>query len=117
MRTRVAASIAVVLSIVLGVGFSAVSGLGRTSDFGILVGAVTDEAGATLPGVTITVSGPERRSALTNERGEFRFAGLLPGTYETRAELAGFHVSVTKVTVVAGRTERITVRMESSRNL
>ena len=113
MRTRVAASIAVVLSIALTVGFSAASGVGQTpGDRGSIVGTVTDENGSTLPGVTITLSGPERRTAITNERGGFRFAGLQPGTYETRAELAGFRVSVTKVTVVAGRTARLALRME-----
>ena len=112
MRTRVAASIAVVLSIAVTVGFSAASGVGlTTSDFGLIAGTVTDESGYALPGVTVTLSGPERRTATTNERGEFRFAGLLPGSYDLRAELAGFRISVTKVTVIAGRTERLGVRM------
>jgi Ca-activated chloride channel homolog len=113
MRTRVAASLAVVLSIVLGVGFSVASGLGRTtSEFGFLAGTVTDETGSALPGVTITITGPQRRTTVTNDRGEFRFPGLPPGSYEVRAALAGFRLSVTKVTVVGRRVERIAVRLQ-----
>lgn len=112
MRTRVAASVAVVLSIALTVGLAAAFAVGgQSSEFGSIAGTVTDPAGAALPGVTVTLTGPERRAGTTNERGEFRFGGLLPGLYEARAELAGFRAAVTRVTVVAGRTERMTVRM------
>ena len=115
MRTRVAASIAVVLSIALTVGLSITSGLTQaTSELGVLAGTIHDHTGTPVPGVTITLTGPERRTVITNARGQFIVAGLLPGVYEARAELAGFRASVTKVTVVAGRTERVIVRMEVS---
>ena len=50
-------------------------------DRGRIVGVITDTAGAVLPGVTVTLSGTESRTAVTNERGEFSFDNLLPGKY------------------------------------
>ncbi len=40
-----------------------------------------DSSGGTLPGVTVTLSGVEPRTTLTNDRGAFTFANLLPGAY------------------------------------
>ena len=48
------------------------------------MGVITDTAGAVLPGVTVTLSGTESRTAITNGRGEFSFDNLLPGKYTTR---------------------------------
>jgi Ca2+/Na+ antiporter len=73
MRTRVAASSAVVLlfaglvtlTTVASLAHSPVaSGLSRTNtsiDRGGITGRVTDSAGAALPGATVTLTGPERR--------------------------------------------------------
>ncbi len=58
---------------------------------GTIAGKVTDEQGGVLPGVTVTLTGARgSQSTVTDERGEYRFVGLTPGTYEVKAELSGF---------------------------
>ena len=56
-------------------------------------GAVRDADGGVLPGTTVTLSNTETgasRTSITNERGEYVFAGVAPGTYDLNVELAGF---------------------------
>ena len=79
MRTRMSA-VVVAISVLVAL-------IGAQSTRGQLAGTVKDVSGAVLPGVTITLSGTERRTAVTNDRGEFTFTNLLPGAYELRAEL------------------------------
>ena len=58
-----------------------------------VVGTVTDESKAVLPGVTVTathVSSGRTYNYVTNERGEYRLLGLGAGRYEIKAELSGF---------------------------
>jgi hypothetical protein len=72
-------------------------GLPSTADaqsgLGGLRGSVVDPQGGGLPGVTITAASPDAlrtQSDVTNERGEYRFNNLPPGTYSLTAELVGF---------------------------
>ncbi len=62
-------------------------------DAGIL-GAVTDESGAALPGVIVTATSPSLQvpsvSAVTDTRGEYRLSSLPIGTYAVEYALAGF---------------------------
>ena len=56
-------------------------------------GTVQDASGGVLPGVTVTVRSGETgvsRTSITGPEGRFVVAQLSPGTYEIRAELAGF---------------------------
>src|SRR5438093_6574405 len=80
------------VALVLGAGVvPAVAQTGQL--FGEMVGKVTDEQGAILPGVTVTLSGPAvmgGQISTTNERGQYRFPGVGSGTYELRFELSGF---------------------------
>src|SRR5215510_7902182 len=61
---------------------------------GNIIGTVTDDSGAVLPGVTVTLTssalpaGPV--STTTNDRGQYRFTQLNPGTYALTTSLAGF---------------------------
>jgi hypothetical protein len=58
---------------------------------GNLYGKVSDEAGAALPGVTVTLdTGEAPRVQVTNAQGEFRFLGLAPATYGLKAERQGY---------------------------
>jgi hypothetical protein len=81
-----------VLALLLSVGV--VSAAAQTGQlFGEIVGRVTDEQGAILPGVTVTLSGPAVMGvqiSTTNDRGQYRFPGVGSGTYELRFELSGF---------------------------
>lgn len=58
-----------------------------------LSGTVSDESGATLPGVTVTatlIATGTTRSTTTQASGSFLMPALDPGVYEVRVELAGF---------------------------
>src|SRR4029453_16448469 len=60
-------------------------------------GTVTDPSQAVLPGVTVTmtlVATGAITSKVTDEKGEFAFTFLTPGTYTVKLELPGFKTSV-----------------------
>ena len=74
--------------------------------FGELVGQVTDDQGGVLPGVTVTLTGRAAMgapTAVTNERGIYRFPAVNSGTYTLTFELAGFAQSVREDIVVPVR--------------
>lgn len=61
---------------------------------GNLFGKVIDEQGAPLPGATVTLSGGGAPLVqTTDEKGEFRFPSLSPGSYAVTAQLEGFQVT------------------------
>jgi Carboxypeptidase regulatory-like domain len=58
-----------------------------------VTGRVTDPTGAIIPGVEITITNTATgnvRTVLTNELGVYTATQLAPGTYNIKAELAGF---------------------------
>jgi outer membrane receptor protein involved in Fe transport len=60
---------------------------------GQITGTVTDASGAVLPGVTVTLKGPAivgTQTAVTSEKGLYRFVALPPGAYSLSYSLAGF---------------------------
>jgi hypothetical protein len=61
---------------------------------GSIIGQLSDDSGAVLPGVTVTVTGPALQvpqiSQVSDARGEYRVTGLPIGTYEVRYQLQGF---------------------------
>src|SRR5262245_27049941 len=62
-----------------------------------IVGQVTDDSGAVLPGVTVTAVSPALQvaevTAITNERGEYRLSPLPIGTYQVTYSLSGFQAT------------------------
>ena len=87
MRLRFTAMLAA-LALVLG----ASSALAQ-SQTGEIFGKVTDESGAVLPGVTVTLTGPsllQPQVATTSETGSFQFPRLNVGTYNVKFDLTGF---------------------------
>lgn len=59
--------------------------------YGTVEGRITDEQGAVLPGVTATLTGSQgAQTAVSDEKGEFRFVGVSPGLYHLKVELQGF---------------------------
>ena len=51
---------------------------------------VADGTGAVLPGVTVDLTGPQKATAVTDQRGEAHFLNLAPGQYAVTAKLSGF---------------------------
>jgi hypothetical protein len=93
-----------------------------------IVGVVTDESGAVLPGVTVTARSPALQvpevAAVTNERGEYRLTPLPIGVFSVTYQLPGFQtirredirlttgfVATVNVSIsIGGVQETITVR-------
>jgi hypothetical protein len=60
---------------------------------GVLVGTVSDESGAALPGVTVSLRGEAvvgTQTSVTNESGFYRFPALTTGIYDLSFALSGF---------------------------
>src|SRR5688500_20044220 len=93
------------LALVLGIARA-----GAAQSAAAIVGAVTDDSGAALPGVTVQISSPaliERvRTAVTSADGRYQVVDLRPGEYAVTFELNGFQTV---------RRERIPLNTEIGR--
>ncbi len=86
------------------------SSIAYSQTTGSIQGVVKDEAGAPVPGVLVSISGPQMplgRTATSRADGVFQFLNLIPGNYHLKAELQGMGsfaqevvVSLAKVTEV-----------------
>jgi Carboxypeptidase regulatory-like domain/TonB-dependent Receptor Plug Domain len=62
-------------------------------DTGVVAGTVVDPSGQVVPGATVTLTNENTgdvRTLVSNERGEFSFRAVTPGSYSVKVELAGF---------------------------
>jgi hypothetical protein len=97
---------------------------------GALEGQINDEQGGALPGVSVTAHNLAtglQRTAITDSTGHYRLTGLPIGTYDVKADMAGFggqlqkgvSVNVAATTTmdfrmsVAGQAEELTVLAEA----
>ena len=89
MRSKLLLKPAVSLMFVLGlVSFA----MGQTIN-GTITGNVVDQQGSAIAGATVTVKNVQtglERSAVANDNGYFRIAGLPVATYSVRVEASGF---------------------------
>ena len=80
-------------------------GVGASAD---VTGTVTDPSGADVPNAKVTVIDTTKgtqRSAVTDEHGFYRLAGLAPAIYKLSAEHAGFQTEVVpSLTLTVGQT-------------
>ncbi|HET8924059.1 MAG TPA: carboxypeptidase regulatory-like domain-containing protein [Candidatus Acidoferrum sp.] len=82
---------------------------------GSIAGSVQDNTAAVVPGVTVTLTDAAgvAQTATTDEKGEFVFAGLAPGTYTVSVALAGFKEFKSQIIKVEeGQPPRIDVTLE-----
>ena len=84
---------------------------------GSLSGRVSDESGATMPGVTVTLTSPALQLpqllATTAADGAYRFVDLPPGLYRIRYELSGFTTVVREeVRLNVGFAARIDITLK-----
>ena len=80
------------LSSVVFVSLLFISALAHAQDASV-IGTVTDDTKAILPGATITATNTETgnvATAVADERGQYRFQRLAPGKYKLQADLPGF---------------------------
>src|SRR5262245_42982406 len=83
---------------------------------GALSGDIVDQAGAAVPGATVTVTDVGRnlsRTVVTSENGSYTVQGLAPGAYQVRVELSGFRpLTRDGVRLSTGETIRLDLRLE-----
>ncbi|MBI4473959.1 MAG: TonB-dependent receptor [Acidobacteria bacterium] len=84
---------------------------------GAITGRVTDNTGALIPGVEVTITSPAMiggpRTAPTDETGTYRFTLLVPGIYRVTFVLPGFKtLNIDGVNVLAGATMTINGTLE-----
>ncbi len=83
---------------------------------GSINGTVTDNTNAVLPGVTVTTTSPAQMGAqtsVTNEKGQYRFPSVAPGTYTVAYELAGFSKVVREGIIIRiGFTAEVNVQLQ-----
>lgn len=85
---------------------------------GAIIGTVSDESGALLPGVSVSIAGsaiPGRPTIVTTDAGRYQFLALPPGSYELAFLLNGFTtLTHTDVVVSVGTTMEIDVALKVS---
>jgi hypothetical protein len=88
------------------------------SQTGEIFGKVTDDSGAILPGVVVTLSGPsllQPLTAMTSETGSFQFPRLDVGTYNVKFELPGFKTVVKEgIQVTVGFNANVSTQLAVS---
>src|SRR5688572_8261549 len=80
-----------------------------------LVGRVTDDSGAVLPGATVTASHAgtgQVRTQVTSDTGDYAFNLLPIGTYVIAIELQGFKTQTARMTVASGDRARVDGKLE-----
>src|SRR5579863_8492793 len=83
-----------------------------------LSGVVTDQTGAALPGVTVTIRNVDTAAARTIETdggGHFQESGLPPGRFEIRAAKHGFADETrTGISLAVGQDATVDIKMQLS---
>jgi len=81
---------------------------------GTIVGTVTDESGAVIPSVTVTITNKATgvaRHASTNASGLYSAPALEAGEYQVRVEVTGFRTLLRDATVSAGNDTTVNATM------
>ena len=81
---------------------SMASGAAAQTTTGTISGRIVDSQGLALPGVTVTVAGPNLQGSLTvvsTGNGDYIVPRVPPGTYTVTFELTGFERQQNSVTV------------------
>jgi hypothetical protein len=71
-----------------------------------LVGKVTDSSGVGLPGAEITILKSDRVHAITGDSGDFRIAGIVPGTVVFSVRRIGFESATFTAVLRGGKVQR-----------
>jgi Carboxypeptidase regulatory-like domain/TonB-dependent Receptor Plug Domain len=89
---------------------------GQASTTATIRGTVQDPTGGVLPGATVTATNTGTRgiqTTVSDDRGQYLFAGLFPGTYDLKVELSGFKTYEQKALSLSPNDNRgIDVRLE-----
>ena len=92
------------------------SPVGAQIGAGALAGDVVDQAGAAVPGATVTVTAVGTslsRTVVTSQNGGYVVPGLAPGSYRVRVELSGFRPLTREgIRLATGETVRLDLQLE-----
>ena len=79
---------------------------------GTITGHLVDAQGLAVPGVIVTITGPQStRTATSDGEGRFTAPFLTPGTYDVRAELQGFK-TVERKSISVGLSQTVDVSLK-----
>ena len=109
--------LALIVAVTLGLSRLAAAQTGVTTVLGAIDGTVSDETGAAIPGVTLTLTSPalivQQMTAVSAIDGRYRFTDLPVGTYRLQAEIQGFQTSVREnLQLTAGFVARVDVLLK-----
>ena len=94
---------------------SLIAGVAMAQQSGIVVGRVTDQTGAALPGVTIELATPRQDlTAVSDIGGAFRFDGVQAGSAELTFRFINFSVQRRTIEVLNGRASTCDVVLQLS---
>ncbi|PYR92101.1 MAG: hypothetical protein DMF84_14275 [Acidobacteria bacterium] len=89
---------------------------GQGSTTASVRGTIQDTSGGVLPGATVTVTNAGNKglqTTVSDDRGQYLFAALFPGTYDLKVELSGFKTYERKsIALSPNDTRGIDVRLE-----
>jgi hypothetical protein len=79
---------------------------------GNISGEVVDPSGAMIPGVNVTLSGPEKRVIRSDQSGMFSIRDLKPGAYLFRLESPGFRFPARDLVIMSGVNKSLHLVMQ-----
>ncbi len=82
-----------------------------------LSGTVTDQTGAALPDVAVTIKSidaGETRTIATNSAGRYQASGLPPGRFDIRAAKKGFNETRSGISLAVGQDTSVNIQMQRS---
>ena len=106
------------LSLLLLVWLSSVAGPSAHAQvlYGSVVGTVTDQSQALIPGATVTITSKDTgvsRETTSDQGGRYSFGNVLPGNYDLKVVAKGFRTSaVNNVDVSPNTVGRVDLRLE-----
>jgi hypothetical protein len=108
-------AILAVLAAMIAICFQPVPARGQVL-YGSLVGSITDQSGAVVPGAKVTVLNVQTNSSRTvdaDDTGTYSVLALTPGTYSVRVSQTGFQDAVTSdIPVTLNNVTRVNVRLQ-----
>ncbi len=108
-----------VVAVLLAGGLAPVPVRGQmvSATTGAINGRVTDEQGAPLVGVTITIYSPAMmglQTTRTNQEGRYRFPALTPGPYKLACQLGGYSNAIfDRIPVSLGFTATVNITLKA----
>ncbi len=106
--------VAVLIGLALTAVVASVPAYAQIGGAANVAGTVTDDSGAALPGVAVTITNTANgraQSVVTSADGRYRAVQLQPGPYEIAAELQGFATARRNVVLVVGADAELNITM------